>query len=90
MIKDNPSVLNIKTENTENTPGESVKIEIEVKKEENVVVKSEPVTEENNKVTTESMIQQKNIKTENEDDQNVKVDVTSSPTGYDNIKTKYL
>ncbi|CAI6343705.1 unnamed protein product [Macrosiphum euphorbiae] len=71
------SVLNIKTDNTSVGP---VQIKTEVKKEENVVVKSEQVVQVND-VKTESITKQKDIKTENEDEQNVKVDVTScSPT----------
>jgi len=79
-----PGVSNVKTENT---PIEPVQIKTEVKKEENVV-KIEQVVQVND-VKTESPIKQKDIKTENEDEQNVKVDVTScSPTtGYFNIKT---
>lgn len=82
MPKDQ-SVLNIKTDNTSVGP---VQIKTEVKKEENVVVKSEQVVQVND-VKTESITKQKDIKTENEDEQNVKVDVTScSPTtGYVNI-----
>jgi len=72
---------------TENTPVEPVQIKTEVKKEENVVVKSEQVVQVND-VKPESITKQKDIKTENEDEQNVKVDVTScSPTtGYVNVK----
>lgn len=82
MPKDQ-SVLNIKTDNTSVGP---VQIKTEVKKEENVVVKSEQVVQVNN-VKTESITKQKDIKTENEDEQNVKIDVTScSPTtGYVSI-----
>jgi len=85
MPKDT-GVLNIKTEKTDNTPVESVQIKTEVKKEENVVVKSEQVVQVNNDIKMESNTKQKDIKTENEDEQNVKVDVVScSPTtGYVN------
>jgi len=81
MTKDT-GVLNIKTEKTDSIPSEQVQIKTEVKKEENVIIKNEQVTQE---VKTESIIKQNDTKTENEDEQNVKVDVTSSPTGYVNI-----
>lgn len=85
MPKDQ-GVLNIKTEKTDNTPSEPVQIKTEVKKEENVV-KSEQITQENDEVKTESTAKEKDIKLENEDEQNVKVDVTScSPSRYVHIK----
>jgi len=81
----------MKTEKTDITPVEPVQIKTEVKKEENVVVKSEHVVQVND-VKTESIAKQKDIKSENEDEQNVKVDVTScSPTtGYVNIKKIFV
>ncbi|XP_003241005.1 nucleosome-remodeling factor subunit NURF301 isoform X2 [Acyrthosiphon pisum] len=79
MPKDQ-GALNMKNEKTDNTPGEPVQIKTEVKKEENVIVKSEQVAQVND-VKTENITKQKDIKTENENEQNVKVDVTScSPT----------
>ncbi|KAL4097583.1 hypothetical protein QTP88_022332 [Uroleucon formosanum] len=79
MPKDQ-GLLSMKTEKTDNTPLEPVQIKTEVKKEENVVVKSEQVVQVND-VKTENITKLKDIKTENEDEQNVKVDVTScSPT----------
>lgn len=90
MPKDQ-GLLSMKTEKTDNTPGEQVQIKTEVKKEENVVVKSEQVVQVSD-VKTENIAKQKDIKTENEDEQNVKVDVTScSPTtGYVNIKKIFV
>ncbi|XP_050054752.1 nucleosome-remodeling factor subunit NURF301 isoform X3 [Aphis gossypii] len=85
MPKDQ-GVLNIKTEKTDNTPSEPVQIKTEVKKEENVV-KSEQVTQENDEVKTESIAKQKDTKSESEDEQNVKVDVTScSPSSLSILK----
>ncbi|XP_060876907.1 nucleosome-remodeling factor subunit NURF301 isoform X2 [Metopolophium dirhodum] len=78
-IPKDQGVLNMKTEKTDNTPVGPVQIKTEVKKEENVV-KSEQVVQVNN-VKPENITLKKDIKTENEDEQNVKVDVTScSPT----------
>jgi len=81
MPREPLGVLNIKIEKTDNTSFEPVQIKTEVIKEENVMVKNEQV---NDDVKTESTTKQKDVKTENEDEQNVKVDVTScSPTtGY--------
>lgn len=80
MPKDS-SIFSIKTENSSSQP---IKTE-EVKKVENVEVKNElvKVKQENIDVSvkTDHVLEQKDVKTENEDEQNIKIDVTSSP-GY--------
>lgn len=75
-------VLNMKTENTNNIPSQSIKTEeiekVEVKNE--VIVKQ---VDEN--VKSENITEQKDIKSENEDEKNIKIDVTSCSPGYEII-----
>jgi len=82
-------LLNINTESTENATNQPINAE-EIKKETNVEVKNEQVkVKQENDVKTETVIDQKVVKIENEDEQNVKIDVTSSP-GYVHIKNKII
>lgn len=77
MPKDS-SIFSIKTENN---PSQSIKTE-EVRKIENVEVKNEQVKVKQENidvgVKTDHVPEQKDVKTENEDEQNIKVDVTNS------------
>lgn len=74
-------VINLKTENTQLIKTEDIKKEEKVKNEQMII------KQENEDVKPENITEQKNIRSENEDEQNVKVDVTScSPTGYFSIK----
>lgn len=71
---------------TESKPSQLIKTE-EIKKEENTEVKNEQlIVKQEIDVKTESNTEPKVAKTENEDEQNVKIDVTNSPTGCVNIK----
>lgn len=68
--------FSLKTENILSQPVKEIKIESNVKNEQ-VVVKQENIN-----IKYENTTPQKEIKSENEDEQNLKVDVTGSPTGY--------